>query len=95
MVKRKLFLGLDLSTQSLIALVIDRSGDYLERFSINFDAKYPSYQTEGGVLLGENPTVVHGENGIIEVYKACERFALGSGDDPANKIERFKKKYVS
>ena len=39
--------------------------------------------------------VFHGENGLIEVYKACEHFALGSGADPANKIERFKKKYVS
>ena len=61
MEKRRLFLGLDLSTQSLTAVVIDRSGDFIEQFSINFDERYPSYKTEGGVLIGEDPTVAHSD----------------------------------
>ena len=59
--KRRFFLGLDLSTQSLTAVVIDKSGDYIELFSINFDERYPSYKTEGGVLVGDDPTVVHSD----------------------------------
>ncbi|MBC8247183.1 MAG: hypothetical protein H8E81_06330, partial [Deltaproteobacteria bacterium] len=61
MEKRRLFLGLDLSTQSLTAVVIDRSGDFIEQFSINFDERYASYKTEGGVLIGEDPTVAHSD----------------------------------
>ncbi len=61
MEKRRLFLGLDLSTQSLTALAIDRSGDFIEQFSINFDERYPSYKTEGGVLIGDDPTVAHSD----------------------------------
>jgi len=56
--RRNKFLGLDLSTQSLTALVIDLSDHILYRKSINFDETYPSYQTRGGVLAGEDPRVV-------------------------------------
>lgn len=61
MARQRLFLGLDLSTQSLTAAVIDRFGESLEQFPINFDEQYPSYETEGGVLIGEDPTVVHSD----------------------------------
>ena len=39
--------------------------------------------------------IFHGENGLLEVYKVCEHFALGSGEDPENKIRQFRRKYVS
>jgi xylulokinase len=56
--RRNKFLGLDLSTQSLTALVIDLSDHTLYRKSLSFDETYPSYQTSGGVLAGEDPRVV-------------------------------------
>ena len=39
--------------------------------------------------------VFHGENGLLEVYKACEQYALGSGKDPEDKIKKFKRIYCS
>jgi len=60
--KRSKFLGLDLSTQSLTALVIDLSeAAVVFRSSLDFDETYPSYGTKGGVLAGEDPRVVHGD----------------------------------
>ncbi|NTV57709.1 MAG: carbohydrate kinase [Deltaproteobacteria bacterium] len=56
--RRNKFLGLDLSTQSLTALVLDLSDHSLYRKSLHFDETYPSYQTRGGVLAGEDPRVV-------------------------------------
>jgi xylulokinase len=52
------FLGLDLSTQSLTAVVISLSAGVTHRFSLSFDDAYPSYHTKGGVLLGENSSEV-------------------------------------
>jgi xylulokinase len=56
--KRNKFLGIDLSTQSLTALVIDLSDHSLFRQSFNFDESYPSYQTNGGVRVGEDSRTV-------------------------------------
>jgi xylulokinase len=56
----KLFLGLDVSTQSLSAIVIDydrRKIIYNE--SLNFDQSLPHYQTRNGVLPNCNPLVKH------------------------------------
>jgi xylulokinase len=54
------FLGLDLSTQSLTALVVDLSeASVVFQTSLAFDAAYPSYGTRGGVVQGKNPRVVH------------------------------------
>jgi xylulokinase len=53
------FLGLDLGTQSLTAVVIDTVTDDLQQMSVNFDQAYPSYGTTDGVSVGEDPTVVH------------------------------------
>ena len=56
----KLFLGLDVSTQSLSAIVIDydrRKIIYNE--SLNFDQSLPHYQTRNGVLPSRNPLVKH------------------------------------
>ena len=52
------FLGLDLSTQGVTALVISLSGEATRAFSISFDEAYPAYRTRGGVLIGEIPAEV-------------------------------------
>ena len=60
--KSSRFLGLDLSTQSLTALVIDLSeAAVVFHASVDFDDAYPSYGTSGGVLTGEDPKVVHAD----------------------------------
>lgn len=56
--KTETFLGLDLSTQSLTAAVIDTVTGDLQQTSLNFDQAYPSYGTVGGALIGEDPTIV-------------------------------------
>ena len=56
----KLFLGLDSSTQSLSAVVIDldRRKVVYEK-SLNFDQALPQYGTQNGVLPNRNPLVKH------------------------------------
>jgi xylulokinase len=57
----ELFLGLDSSTQSLTAIIIDlASRKIVHQSSVNFDAALPLYGTKNGVLRdGGNPRVVH------------------------------------
>jgi xylulokinase len=56
----ELFLGLDCSTQSLTAIVVDYSlGDIIYRNSINFDKDLPDYQTQNGVIILGDNTVIH------------------------------------
>ena len=56
----RLFLGLDSSTQSLTAVVIDAdTRRTVAEVSLNFDATLPAYGTRNGVLRGDDPTVVH------------------------------------
>jgi xylulokinase len=56
----KLFLGLDASTQSLSAIVIDLdSSQVLYETSLNYDQALPQYQTQHGVLLNQDPLVKH------------------------------------
>lgn len=57
----RFYLGLDLSTQSLTIVVLDLLGKDLQQFAINFDSQYPAYQTEGGVIIADDPTVVHAD----------------------------------
>lgn len=52
-----LFLGLDSSTQSLKAVVIDSSLKVVGEADVNFDADFPSYGTSGGVHKQEDGTV--------------------------------------
>ncbi len=56
----RLFLGLDSSTQSLSAIVIDydRRKVVYER-SLNFDETLPHYKTRNGVLPNANPLIKH------------------------------------
>ena len=50
-----LYLGLDLSTQSLTALLIDSDKGESIKHSINFDQELPHYQTQGGVPPSRDP----------------------------------------
>src|SRR5579871_4575808 len=56
----KLFLGLDASTQSLSAIVIDYdSRSIVHNTSLNFDEALPHYKTQNGVLPNANPLIKH------------------------------------
>jgi xylulokinase len=56
----KLFLGLDSSTQSLSALVIDLdSRKVVCEKSVNFDRALPHFKTRNGALPGRDPLVAH------------------------------------
>ena len=55
-----LYLGLDSSTQSLSAILIDVDGDrrtVVFESSLAFDDAFPKYGTRHGVLPGEDPAV--------------------------------------
>ena len=53
------FLGLDLSTQSLTAIVISLESGVIRQLSINFDQGYPRYGTRGGVPPSPDLLRVH------------------------------------
>jgi xylulokinase len=56
----KLFLGLDASTQSLSAVVIDLDARrVVHEKSLNFDRALPEYGTQNGVLPNPDPLVKH------------------------------------
>ena len=51
-----MFLGLDCSTQSFSALIIDaRTGAIIQEASVNFEADLPHYQTSSGFIHGDLP----------------------------------------
>ncbi|XP_017774210.1 PREDICTED: xylulose kinase [Nicrophorus vespilloides] len=54
-----LYLGLDLSTQQLKAVVVDEKLKILHQASVHFDSDLPEFRTHGGVVLNKmNPQVV-------------------------------------
>ena len=56
----KLFLGLDSSTQSLSAVVIDLDArKVIYEKSLNFDAALPQFKTKNGVLPNRDPLAKH------------------------------------
>jgi xylulokinase len=56
----KLFLGLDSSTQSLSAVVIDLDAQkVIYEKSLNFDKELPQFKTHNGVLPNRDPLVKH------------------------------------
>jgi len=59
MLKDDWFLGLDLSTQSLTAVIISTTAGLVRQFSINFDKSYPGYGTHDGVPASHDPLRVH------------------------------------
>ncbi|KAI0794183.1 D-xylulose kinase [Fomes fomentarius] len=50
-----LFLGLDLSTQGLKAVLIDADGTLVHESSVNFDRDLPTYGTTNGAVRGPDP----------------------------------------
>jgi xylulokinase len=58
---KSLFLGLDLSTQSLTVVIINPGSKKIRQHSFNFDECYPAYQTTGGIIIGDDPAVVHAD----------------------------------
>ena len=57
-----LYLGLDASTQSLTAIVVEIEGDVRRvvwQYTLNFDRDLPEYGTTGGVRRGPEEGVVH------------------------------------
>lgn len=59
--KRRVYaLGLDFSTQSTKALILDtRSADVIYTDSFEYDNAFPGYGTEGGVLTSDHPAIRH------------------------------------
>ncbi len=56
----KLFLGLDSSTQSLSAVIVDLdTRKVVYEKSLNFDQALPHYKTQNGVLSNRNPLIKH------------------------------------
>lgn len=49
-----LFLGLDLSTQQLKAILITEDGSVVHENAVNFDKDLPHYATTNGALHGPN-----------------------------------------
>ncbi|OGP63327.1 MAG: hypothetical protein A2V65_04625 [Deltaproteobacteria bacterium RBG_13_49_15] len=56
--KEELFLGIDVSTQSITAVLINPRNGQVGQFSLRFDDAFPTYGTRGGVLFGKNPNEV-------------------------------------
>ncbi len=55
-----LYLGLDSSTQSLSAVLIDlEAGRVAHHDSVNFDKALPHYRTQDGVLREKDPALIH------------------------------------
>ncbi|TFF99661.1 MAG: carbohydrate kinase [Promethearchaeota archaeon] len=56
----KLFLGLDCSTQSLTGMVINyEANEIVCEEVIDYDNDLPKYGTKNGIIINENPTIVH------------------------------------
>jgi xylulokinase len=56
--KEKLFLGIDLSTQSLKAIIINSNKEGVAEALVNFDVDLPEYRTSGGVHRHEDGLTV-------------------------------------
>src|SRR5436305_15196169 len=55
------FLGLDSSTQSLTALIIDTdTGEVIDR-SVQFGARLPQYRSPNGFLASDDPRIKHSD----------------------------------
>jgi xylulokinase len=59
--KQEYFLGLDLSTQSLTASLINPINREVVMHSLSFDRFFSEYSSRNGVIRGEDPLVVHAD----------------------------------
>ena len=56
------FLGLDCSTQSLTAFIIDfNSKKIIFKHSINYDRDLPHYHTKNGIIISNDNKVIHSD----------------------------------
>ncbi|MHA1985819.1 MAG: xylulokinase [Promethearchaeota archaeon] len=56
------FLGLDCSTQSLTAFLIDfNSKKIIDKHSINYDRDLPQYHTKNGIIVSNNEKEIHSD----------------------------------
>ena len=82
----RLFLGLDSSTQSLSAVVIDLDARrVVADHSLNFDHARPAYRTQNGTLRDRDPLVVHSPpllwvEALDLVFAALKRDGVKLGD---------------
>jgi xylulokinase len=82
----KLFLGLDSSTQSLSAVVIDLdTRKVVYEKSLNFDQALPHYKTQNGVLPNRNPLVKHSSpllwaEALDLIFAAMKKDRVALGD---------------
>ena len=78
-----LFLGIDLSTQSCTAVVVDQRLDAGHRHSVNFDERFPEYGTESGYHAGDEGTatspVAMWLDGLDCVLDAAARITAAAG----------------
>jgi xylulokinase len=81
----RLFLGLDSSTQSLSAVVIDLDKrKVVYEKSLNFDRTLPRYRTKNGVLPNRDPLVKHGSprlwvDALDAMFTAMKRDGVALG----------------
>ena len=59
--KRPIYLGFDLSTQSLTTLLFDLDNGIEEKLSLNFDTALPQYGTKEGVPPSPDPTLAQAD----------------------------------
>lgn len=82
----KLFLGLDSSTQSLSAVVIDLdTRKVVYEKSLNFDSALPHYKTQNGVLPNRNPLIKHSSplmwaEALDLIFAAMKKDRVALGD---------------
>lgn len=82
----KLFLGLDSSTQSLSAVVIDLdTRKVVYEKSLNFDQALPHYKTQNGVLPNRNPLIKHSSplmwaEALDLIFAAMKKDRVALGD---------------
>ena len=82
----KYFLGLDSSTQSLSAVLIDLdSGKIVDDRALNFDAALPHYHTRNGVNRSQDPAVVHSSplmwaEALDRLFQGMKKDRLPLGD---------------
>ena len=82
----KLFLGLDSSTQSLSAVVIDLdTRKVVYEKSLNFDQALPHYKTKNGVLTSRDPLVKHSSplmwaEALDLIFAAMKKDRVALGD---------------
>lgn len=86
--KTPLFLGLDLSTQSFSALLLDaRAGEIVARESVHFETDLPSYQHVGGHLPERGEGEVHADPCLWMAALDQLFDKLGAGGVPLEQVQ--------